>query len=220
MIYNDPMLYRRNNRLLTLGECEEGSIIKLKENGVLVDFYVAKQDYESGLNGSGRVLVVRKDCYDTRAWSSSGVSAYASSSIDSWLNSTYKNLLDADIQAAMGTTKIYYTPGNGNISVTTLSRAVFLLSVTELGKTAAYANTEGTALSIASTLQIAYLNGSAVVQWTRSPRTNGTASACCLNSGGDLNGYMCGITNGSRPAFTLPKTAQINADTGELVKAA
>ena len=45
---------------VTLGSKAEGSIIKLKENGVLVDFYIAKQNYESGLNGSGRVLVVRK----------------------------------------------------------------------------------------------------------------------------------------------------------------
>lgn len=49
---------------VTLGSKAEGSIIKLKENGVLVEFYIAKQNYESGLNGAGRVLVVRKDCYD------------------------------------------------------------------------------------------------------------------------------------------------------------
>lgn len=35
----------------TLGNKSTGSIIKLKENGTLVDFYVAKHDYESGLNG-------------------------------------------------------------------------------------------------------------------------------------------------------------------------
>lgn len=38
----------------TLGNKSTGSIIKLKENGTLVDFYVAKHDYESGLNGAGR----------------------------------------------------------------------------------------------------------------------------------------------------------------------
>ena len=157
----------------TLGNKSVGSIVKLKENGVLVDFYVAKHDYENGLNGSGRTLVVRKDCYDTRQWHTSNVNAYATSAIDTWLNSTYKNLLDADIRGVIGTTKIKYTPGNGNTTVGTLERAIFLLSVTELGRSASYANTEGTALSIASSLQIAYLNGSAVVQWTRSPDTSG-----------------------------------------------
>ena len=196
----------------TLGNKSVGSIVKLKENGVLVDFYVAKHDYENGLNGSGRTLVVRKDCYDTRQWHTSNVNAYATSAIDTWLNSTYKNLLDADIRGVIGTTKIKYTPGNGNTTVGTLERAIFLLSVTELGKTASYANTEGTALSIASSLQIAYLNGSAVVQWTRSPSTSGTYYACFLNASGNVGNNSCHNTYGSRPAFTLPSTLSVSDD--------
>ena len=196
----------------TLGNKSVGSIVKLKENGVLVDFYVAKHDYENGLNGSGRTLVVRKDCYDTRQWHTSNVNAYATSAIDTWLNSTYKNLLDADIRGVIGTTKIKYTPGNGNTTVGTLERAIFLLSVTELGKTASYANTEGTALSIASSLQIAYLNGSAVVQWTRSPFTGDTGSACCLGTRGGVSDGSCSNTHGSRPAFTLPSTLSVSDD--------
>ena len=196
----------------TLGNKSVGSIVKLKENGVLVDFYVAKHDYENGLNGSVRTLVVRKDCYDTRQWHTSNVNAYATSTIDTWLNSTYKNLLDADIRGVIGTTKIKYTPGNGNTTVGTLERAIFLLSVTELGRSASYANTEGTALSIASSLQIAYLNGSAVVQWTRSPNTDNTHYACCLLTDGGVNSYYCGSTRGSRPAFTLPSTLSVSDD--------
>ena len=196
----------------TLGNKSVGSIVKLKENGVLVDFYVAKHDYENGLNGSGRTLVVRKDCYDTRQWHTSNVNAYATSAIDTWLNNTYKNLLDADIRGVIGTTKIKYTPGNGNTTVGTLERAIFLLSVTELGKTASYANTEGTALSIASSLQIAYLNGSTVVQWTRSPCTGSTDYACCLYTDGDVSYYYCRNTGGSRPAFTLPSTLSVSDD--------
>lgn len=196
----------------TLGNKSVGSIVKLKENGVLVDFYVAKHDYENGLNGSGRTLVVRKDCYDTRQWHTSNVNAYATSAIDTWLNSTYKNLLDADIRGVIGTTKIKYTPGNGNTTVGTLERAIFLLSVTELGRSASYANTEGTALSIASSLQIAYLNGSAVVQWTRSPSTRNTDYACYLYTNGYVNDNSCSNTYGSRPAFTLPSTLSVSDD--------
>ena len=196
----------------TLGNKSVGSIVKLKENGVLVDFYVAKHDYENGLNGSGRTLVVRKDCYDTRQWHTSNVNAYATSAIDTWLNSTYKNLLDADIRGVIGTTKIKYTPGNGNTTVGTLERAIFLLSVTELGRSASYANTEGTALSIASSLQIAYLNGSAVVQWTRSPYTNYALSAYYLLTDGNVSGNYCYDTRGSRPAFTLPSTLSVSDD--------
>jgi hypothetical protein len=196
----------------TLGNKAAGSIVYLKENGTLVPFYVAKQDYESSINGSGRVLLVRKDCYDTRQWHTSNVNAYATSAIDTWLNGTYKALFDADIQTAMSTTKFYYTPGNGTTSVTTLQRSVFLLSVTELGKTASYANTEGTALSIASTLQIAYKDGSAVVQWTRSPYTSSTGSAYCLGANGGVDYGYCTRAYGSRPAFTLPSSLSVSDD--------
>ena len=195
----------------TLGNKAVGSIIQLKENGKLVSFYVAKHNYENSHNGMGRTLVDRKDCYDTRQWHSSNVNAYASSAIDSWLNGTYKNLLDADIRGVIGTTKIKYTPGNGNNAVGTLERAIFLLSATELNRSASWFNVEGTALEIASSLQIAYMNGSAVVQWTRSPSTSGASSAGCLGASGCVvNG--CTSTRGSRPAFTLPSTLSVSDD--------
>ena len=198
----------------TLGNKAVGSIIQLKENGKLVSFYVAKHNYENSLNGMGRTLVVRKDCYDSRQWHSSNVNAYASSAIDSWLNSTYKNLLDADIRGVIGTTKIKYTPGNGNNTVGTLERAIFLLSATELNRSASWFNVEGTALEIASSLQIAYMNGSAVVQWTRSPDASNTDVAVCLFTDGNVNYNDCTSTYGSRPAFLIPSQYAVEADGG------
>ena len=195
----------------------EGSIIQLNEGGKPVDFYVAKHDYENGLNGAGRTLVVRKESYDLRQWHSSNVNAYASSTIDAWLNGTYKNLLDADIRGVIGTTKFYYTPGNGNTSVSTLSRAIFLLSITELGQSHSYANTEGSALPIASTLKIANYNGSPNIQWTRSPDTDGTASAVFLYTDGYVGSGDCAYTYGSRPAFTLPATFPVKVGEGDEV---
>lgn len=196
----------------TLGNKSTGSIIKLKENGTLVDFYVAKHDYESGLNGPGRTLVVRKDCYDNRVWDNGNVNAYASSDLDSWFNSTYKNMLDADIRSLIGTTKIRYTPGNGNWTVGTLERAVFALSATELGRSASWFNVEGSALPIASTLQVAHLNGSTNTQWTRSPSTYNTNVAVYLSTGGNVVSGSCGSTIGSRPAFTLPSSLYVSYD--------
>ena len=198
---------------IKLGDIAEGSIVKLNEGGSPVEFYVAKHNYENSLNGMGRTLVVRKDCYDSRQWHSSNVNAYASSAIDSWLNGTYKNLLDADIRGVIGTTKIKYTPGNGNTTVGTLERAIFLLSVTELGKPASYANKEGTPLEIASSLRIAYMNGSACAQWTRSTRTDRTDYVVFLNTSGGVGGGPCSNTIGSRPAFTLPSGALFDEET-------
>ena len=197
---------------IAIGNLDEGAIITLNENASPVEFYIAKQDYESGLNGSGRVLVVRKDCYDNRAWDAGNVNAYATSDIDTWFNGTYKGLLDPDVQEAMGTTKFYYTPGNGNSTVGTLERAIFALSLTELGQSHTYANKEGSALPIASTLRIAYRNGSATTQWTRSPRTNKTNHVWGLSSSGNVYYYICGDFHGTRSAFTLPSTTLVDSD--------
>lgn len=196
---------------IPLSTITPGAILYLNESGSPVPFYIAKHDYESGLNGAGRTLVVRKDCYDMRDFSNSN-NAYANSSLDSWLRNTYLKLLDANIQAAIGTTKFYYTIGNGNNTVTTLQRAVFQLSLTELGKSYYYANTEGSALPIASTLQIAYRNGSAVTQWTRTPSTSDSYSVCCLYFSGDASSDNDGTSYGSRPAFTLPATTAVVAN--------
>ena len=195
-----------------LGQVAVGSIVKLKENGSFVDFYVAKHDYESGLNGAGRTLVVRKDVYDQRQWNTSSSDVWASCSMLSWLNSTYKALLDSDIQSVMGTTNYYYTLGNGNWTVTNRSDAVFLLSVTELGQSSDYANVEGSALPIASTLQIAYQDGSATQQWTRSAFTNSNRYAWGLRSDGTVLNHASTDAIGSRPAFTLPSTMSISGD--------
>ena len=184
-----------------------GDILMLNENGSTVPFYVCKHDYESGLNGAGRTLLVRKDCYDNRAFNSKN-NAFSSSSMDTWLNNTWLKLLDADIQAAISKTKFYYTTGNGKNTVTTLQRAVFLLSVTELGKSSGYANTEGTALSsaVCRQLAIAYYDGYATVQWTRTPMKSDTFYVFCLSTDGGLDRRMSGNLNSSRPAFTLPDT--------------
>ena len=188
---------------IPLNTITPGAILYLNESGSPVPFYIAKHDYESGLNVAGRTLVVRKDCYDMRVFSSNN-NAFSGSSMDTWLNNTWLKLLDADIQAAIGTTKFYYTPGNRNTTVTTLQRAVFLLSLTELGKSTSDANTEGSALPIASTLQIAYSNGSAVRQWTRTPYPLSDASVYFLDTRGNGRNDLYISSYGSRPAFTLP----------------
>lgn len=175
----------------------------LNESGSPIPFYIAKHDYESALNGAGLTLMVRKDCYDKRGFGSNN--KYDYSSLDTWLCGTYFGLLDTNVQNAIGSTKFYYTPGRGNFMLSTLQKPVFQLSATELGRSASWANVEGEALPIASTLQIAYLNGSAVEQWTRSPYTaDYDSTACTLKADGTI--YARSVSNGcgSRPAFTLP----------------
>lgn len=203
---------------IPLSDYAEGDIIKLNEGGSPVEFYVSCHDYESGLNGAGRTLVVRKDVYDQRALDSGRVNAYASSDLDAWFNGTYKNLLGPAIQTAIGTTKFYYTPGNGNWTVSTLERPIFALSLTELGRsnTDPPANIEGSALPIARTLRDVYQNGQSTSQWTRSPSTGLTSNVFQLFFS-IVGSYSCHISDGSRPCFTLPSTILINPDTNEVV---
>ncbi len=199
--------------MATLGSKAVGSIVKLKEDGTLVDFYVAKHDYESGLNGSGRTLLVRKDCYDKRAWDSSNSNVYSASTLSVWFNSTYKKLLEPGVRVAMGTTKFPYTPGNNNSTVGSLSRSVFALSAGELGLAgiSTYLNIEGSTLPIAKTLMPAYLDGNSCSFWLRSPLTSGPHGAWYVEGTRQRYG-PCEDIRGARPCFTLPAFVQVNDD--------
>lgn len=192
-----------------LSDLTIGSTIKLNEGGSPVEFYVAKHDYEPELNGNGRTLLVRKDCYDERPFGSDN--AFSGSSIGTWLNNTWLKLLDANVQTAISTTKFYCVAGKGSSTVKTVTRSVFLLSTTELGDRI-YA--DGTALdpTVCSRLVIAYYNGSAVAQLTRTPRATGSAQLYILSSTGSSELASAVNPNGSRPTFTLPSDFLVTND--------
>lgn len=203
---------------IKLGSIAEGTIVYINENGSPSEFYVAKHDYESGLNGSGRTLLVRKDCYNARNWHSPRTNKYAISAIDTWLNSTYKALLDASVQDAIGTTAFYYTVGGGDKTLTTLTRSVFILSLQELGRKTNISNAEGTTLPISRALEKAYYNGTAVDQWTRSPDTSRTDYAWYMAGGGYPGGrYIDYTTAYSRPCFTLPSTIAVDPSNYQII---
>lgn len=213
----------------TLGAVAEGSIVYLNESGVAVPFYVAKHNYESALNGDGRTLLVRKDAYGKQVWDTGDVNTYSGSDIDNFFNNTYLNLLDSFVQedASVGTT-FYYCPGNGNNSITTLKRTVFALSITELGHAHEYAPVDGTQLGIRETLKIATNNGTAVMQWTRSPdiRSGQTERAWHLSNTGSYRSISANYGNSgtvaggwSRPALTLRANIPID-DFGNVVETA
>lgn len=205
---------------LKLSDITVGSIVKLNENGAPVQFYVAKHDYESGLNGTGRTLLVRKEAYGQCNWFSEILqNSFSSSNICDWLNNDYKSLLDPVVQSAISETTFYYTDGGylpGNTTVTTLACSVFILSYTELGGEASpnQYNAEGSALPIASSLQVAYCNGSAVAQWTRTPKITNTSDVCCFsNKGVDSDRDSFAAAAYARPCFTLPATALFDEET-------
>ena len=201
-----------------LGNVPVGSVIQLKEDNVLTDFYVAKHDYEFELNGFGRTLLVRKEVlYGSSAWNALDTmeierNIYEGSTLDKKLSS-YRGGLDSSVVTAMGTTKFYYTPGETNLKKSVLQRSVFSLSGTELGFSANYLNVEGSALPIAETLKTATYNGKAAGQHTRSPYTDSSyGSAWVVNGAGGLYRIYTSEQNNIRPTFTLPESVYINDD--------
>lgn len=193
-------------RGITLGAMELGTLVKLNENGTPAEFYVACHNYEAGLNGNGRTLVLRKDCYDTQAFASSRKPSYSSSSLNDFLVGTYFNLLDAGVREMVGTTKFYAE------SAPTLERSVFQLSVTELKGSGSGAPNEGSILPIASLLSVAHLNGTAISQWTRTPFTSFPGFVYSLDSIGMVTALPYSDPCGSRPAFTLPESTLVGDD--------
>ena len=192
-----------------LSAVAEKAIVKLKESGALVDFYVAKHDYERGLNGTGRTLLARAEPWPTDiVWNNIRENAYADSTIDRWMNNDYKNKLDPSIQAQITETQFYYTEGNGSRKTVPLSRDIFILSGTEYGISADRMMTEGEILPIADELLSTREN-----EWTRSPRYNLTTSAWrCAK---DIStAYEADVTYAfpARPVFQLPSTLTVSDD--------
>lgn len=195
-----------------LGQVAVGSIVKINENGTPVDFYVAKHDYESELNGTGRTLLVRKDVHSYGKWGtvSDYIHGYPSNDLDMWLSNTYRDMLDSNIKNIITSINIKYTNSNGQLD--TLSRKFFALSITELGAYIDVANTEGSRLPIASTLQIAYYNGNAANQWTRTINKSNYFYPCMVHTDGATSYDNLTTSSGIRPAFTLPSTAVVSDD--------
>jgi hypothetical protein len=184
-----------------LSEYTVGSTVYLNENGTPVEFYVACHNYESGLNGKGRTLLVRKYCLSKMKWNSANNNIYSTSSVDDWLTTTYKERLDSRIQNIIGETSIYSLQ---NGSLATLKRSVFLLSVGELDGSNSVK--EGTTLPNVTAIKQTDKN-----QWTRTQYSNYN-EVYYLSTNGIFYTTFCTESSYVRPAFTVPDTEIVNSD--------
>lgn len=195
-----------------LGEIEVGRRIKLNESGVPAEFYVSKHDYESGLNGLGRTLLVRKNGPKTGLYNTSGNNGFRNGTLWAWLNNTYLSTLDADVQAAIGTTKHYIRgySDSGDLYSGADESAIFQLSASELGIT----GYGGTALPIASILQEVALDGSSsgTFQWTTTTMKN-SLRVLVVAKDGVTTSARCDVEEHLyRPTFTLPADFVVSKD--------
>ena len=195
-----------------------GTLIKINENGAPVEFYVADHDYQSDLNGNGRTLLLRLECYNQQSWDTQNRNVFSTSSVLSWLNNSYLSLFTSSVTSMIGSTSFKCSPGGDNIpnlGTITLTFPVFILSSAELGKR--YIS-DGDRLPIIGmpgiSAEKAQLNGAYVDQWTRTPRKSVVAGVNVevnyLNTSGQRDHSRCDYVKGIRPCFTLPSTALVD----------
>ena len=210
-----------------LGTKAVGSIVKIKVNGASKDFIVVQQGnpnistYDSSCNGTWLLM---KDIYTTSTFGSNN--SYKDSSIHTYLNGTFYNLIDSNIRAAIKQVKIPYQNGTGSGgSLATgsngLSTKVFLLSGYEVGWTTSdngYFPKDGVRLAYfgnssgGNSKRVAYNGSSAAIWWLRSPLTYNNNYVWNVNTDGSYNYYWCNNSYGVRPAFILPSTLVVSDD--------
>ena len=195
-----------------LGDMAVGSTVKIKVNGTVKDFIIVHQGKPSSIydDSCDGTWVLLKDVYTTRTFGSRN-NSYKDSSIHSYLNSTFYDLIDSDIRAVIKQVKIPYWYGTGRDgSLATgsngLSTKVFLLSCYEIGARNGYGiPNDGAELDyFKSGDRVAYGSGGATTWWQRSPQTGNTYNVWFVNSAGSSNVSNYGDSNGVRPAFVLP----------------
>ena len=210
-----------------LGTKAVGSIVKIKVNGASKDFIVVQQGnpntstYDSSCDGTWMLM---KDIYTTSTFGSNN--SYKDSSIHTYLNGTFYNLIDSDIRNTIKQVKIPYQKGTGSGgSLATgsngLSTKVFLLSGYEVGWTTSdnsYFPRDGAKLdyfgsgSGGNSKRVAYNGSSAAIWWLRSPGAGGTSVVWVVRADGSGDYGWYNGSYGVRPAFILPSTLVVSDD--------
>lgn len=212
-----------------LSEIPVGNTVKIAVNGTIRDWIVVNQGvpsgsalYDDSCNGTWLLM---KDVYETRQWNSSDVNDYANSTIHSYLNSTFLAMFDSNIQNAIKQVKIPYVNGTGGSAVASgangLSAKIFLLSGYEVGWTTS--DNEGFPVDGAkldyfaagwggNSKRIAYMGGSAIYWWLRSPNNNFINYVWYVTIPGDHSTLDPSINCGIRPVFILPSDTLVSDD--------
>lgn len=212
---------------VALGTKAVGSIVKLKESGVAVNYIVVHQGkpssiYDESCNGT---WLLRQDIAENRVWDDGDVNKLEYSDIHAYLI-TWITRYDEDIRNAIKQVKIPYRKNGGSggsdqTGANGLSCKVFLLSGYEVGWTTStnpYFPVDGAVLSYfqgtASTdaKRIAKLNGTPVHWWLRSPYTSSTSHVWNVCSNGSCDYWSANNSLGVRPALILPSTLLVSDD--------
>lgn len=209
------------------GDLQVGDVIQLNVNGISTNFLVVHQGlpsdiYDSSCDGTWLLM---EDIYTNRIWNGTGLNTYASSSINTYLNNAFFNLLDDKIRTSIKQIKLPYIPGGGNYTVNSGSKGLrtkcFLLSYAELGIYYSYLGKDGSKLDYfildeanaggteAEAKRIAYYNQIASIWNTRTARdTSSNQMYYRIDDDGSVRNTISSNyykASGVRPCFILPQ---------------
>lgn len=208
-----------------LREVSDGTIIAITENGEPAQFRIATHNYESGLNGPGRVLVTRCDTPtdETIRFCNNPDSdsyRYETDILSTWFHETYKPQLSEAVQSFISSTIIHCTSWANFRSPYPVSQDIFAIAARELenewGSWDSHLGKEGT--FIPGLYEYYFSNPTKHDSfWTRTVLDRFRDEGDLTTTGGKGVYLFCtmGVSVGSidnypLPCFTLPDTCRIN----------
>lgn len=222
---------------MPIGELPVGSIVKLKENDVSVNYIIVNQGkpssaYDNSCNGT---WLLRQDCVEERPWYDFGndwpENTLETSDIQPWLNSTMLSKYNSATQSWIKQVKIPYRKGGGEDGVDQtgtngLSCKVFLLSAVEVGIPRYSPHTipnDGSLLDYfiqetsansdeARQKRLAKSNGRYYLWWLRSPTITDATEVFTVLADGGVSGEYADHEYGIRPTVILPSTLYVTDD--------
>ena len=201
--------------LTALKDKSIGSIIKIKmDDGTYDDFILTNLGApDSSYKNANGAWLTQKDIYITVPFNYNNDQVYANSMFGSTeFEQAYLSDVDSELQPYILTPTLPIAAG-ASIGATTITKKVFLLSITETGATTL--SNDGSKLSYFSdnNSRIAYNgSGNAITWWTRSPGSNYSAYVYCVRTDGDWNYYGASDSGGVRPTFIIDSSLLVDED--------
>ena len=204
--------------LTALKDKSIGSIIKIKikdddtatyydTDFILTNLGAPNSSYK---NANGAWLTQKNLYSDREKFSNNNDQAYANSFLNDFFE-YYLNLIDKKLQPYILAPTLPIAAG-ASIGATTITKKVFLLSITETGATTL--SNDGSKLSYFSNnnSRIAYYGNDATTWWTRSPYSDLSGGVCCVRTDGDWSLGFASNSGGVRPTFIVDSSLLVDDD--------